>query len=90
MNKAFKKIKSNKGSHGIDGMKVDELLQYIKENGDHHLRQTILYASYLSPWEPKYTEGDGADITTGEGDTSGVSQDVETLLILILLLIYYC
>lgn len=27
LNQAFKRVKSNKGSHGIDGMKVDELLQ---------------------------------------------------------------
>ena len=33
MNKAFKKVKSNKGAGGIDGMKVDELVQYLKENG---------------------------------------------------------
>ncbi|ACB83741.1 group II intron reverse transcriptase/maturase [Natranaerobius thermophilus] len=45
MNKAFKKIKSNKGSHGIDGMGVDELLQYLKENGDH-LRQRVLDGKY--------------------------------------------
>jgi len=45
LNQAFKKVKSNKGSHGIDGMKVDELLQYLKENGDS-LRQSILEGSY--------------------------------------------
>jgi retron-type reverse transcriptase len=33
MNQAFKKVKSNKGAGGIDGMEVDELLQYLKENG---------------------------------------------------------
>ena len=33
MNMAFKKVKSNKGAGGIDGMKVDELQQYLKENG---------------------------------------------------------
>ena len=26
LNNAFKRVKSNKGSHGVDGMKVDELL----------------------------------------------------------------
>lgn len=34
MNQAFKRVKANKGSHGIDGMKVDEFLQYLKENGE--------------------------------------------------------
>ncbi|URZ04846.1 hypothetical protein CLROS_001700 [Clostridium felsineum] len=33
MNLAYKRVKSNKGSHGVDGMKVDELLQYLKQNG---------------------------------------------------------
>ena len=41
MNNAYKRVKSNKGAHGIDGMKVDELLQYLKESGDQ-LRQSIL------------------------------------------------
>jgi len=41
MNYAYKRVKSNKGAHGVDGMKVDELLQYLKENGVR-LRQSIL------------------------------------------------
>ena len=45
LNQAFKRIKSNKGSYGIDGMKVDELLQYLKENGDS-IRQSILEGNY--------------------------------------------
>lgn len=45
LNQAFKRVKANKGSRGIDGMKVDELLQYLKENGDS-LRQSILDGSY--------------------------------------------
>ena len=45
LNQAFKRVKANKGSHGIDSMKVDELLQYLKENGDS-LRQSILDGSY--------------------------------------------
>ena len=34
LNLAFKRVKANKGTSGIDDMKVDELLQYLKENGD--------------------------------------------------------
>ena len=45
LNQAFKKVRANKGSHGIDGMKVDELLQYLKENGAS-LRQSLLEGSY--------------------------------------------
>ena len=32
LNAAYKKVKSNKGSGGIDGMQVDELLPYLREN----------------------------------------------------------
>jgi RNA-directed DNA polymerase len=45
LNQAFKKVRANKGSHGVDGMKVDELLQYLKENGAS-LRQSLLEDSY--------------------------------------------
>lgn len=45
LNEAFKQVKSNKGSHGVDGMKVDELLQYLKENGSQ-IKQSILDGKY--------------------------------------------
>lgn len=45
LNEAFKKVKANKGSHGIDGMKVDELLRFLKDNGET-LRQSILDGKY--------------------------------------------
>lgn len=45
LNNAFKRVKSNKGSHGVDGMRVDELLQYFKDNGDQ-LKQSILDGKY--------------------------------------------
>jgi len=45
LNEAFKRVRANKGSHGIDGMKVDELLQYLKENGAS-LRQSLLEGRY--------------------------------------------
>ena len=32
LNEAYKQVKSNKGSGGIDGMQVDELLPYLREN----------------------------------------------------------
>ena len=37
LNKAYKQVKSNKGSGGIDGMQVDELLPYLREN-----RETLI------------------------------------------------
>ncbi|SHE92987.1 hypothetical protein SAMN02745195_01470 [Thermoanaerobacter uzonensis DSM 18761] len=32
MEEAYKRVVANKGSHGVDGMEVDELLPYLKEN----------------------------------------------------------
>lgn len=45
LNRAFLRVKANKGSHGIDGMKVDELLQYLKENGET-LRKSLFMGRY--------------------------------------------
>jgi group II intron reverse transcriptase/maturase len=45
LNKAYKRVKSNKGSHGVDGIKVDELLQYLKDKGAQ-LKQSILEGKY--------------------------------------------
>lgn len=32
LNNAYKKVKSNKGAGGIDGMSVDELLPFLRDN----------------------------------------------------------
>jgi RNA-directed DNA polymerase len=45
MNLAYKRVKGNKGSHGVDGMTVHELLEFLKQNGDQ-LRQSILDGNY--------------------------------------------
>jgi len=45
MNKAFKRVKSNKGKPGIDGMTVDELLPFLKENGDQ-IKRAIMEGTY--------------------------------------------
>ena len=45
LNIAYKRVKANKGSHGIDGMTLDELLQYLKEHGQE-LRQSLLEGRY--------------------------------------------
>src|SRR5699024_8739503 len=39
LNAAYKKVKANKGSDGIDGMQVDELLPYLIEHRDELVRQ---------------------------------------------------
>ena len=45
LNKAFKRVKKNKGSHGVDKMEVEHLLQYLKDNGEE-LRKSILEGKY--------------------------------------------
>jgi RNA-directed DNA polymerase len=45
LNRAYKQVKKNKGAHGVDGMKVENLLQYLKDNGNE-LRETIQKGKY--------------------------------------------
>lgn len=45
LNQAFKRVKANRGSHGVDGMEVEELLPYLKQHGAR-LKQEILEGRY--------------------------------------------
>jgi len=45
LNAAYKKVKSNKGSGGVDGMDVEELLTYLKKHG-RELNQQIMEGKY--------------------------------------------
>ncbi len=45
LNQAYKRIKRNGGSHGVDGMKVDELLSHLKLNGDQ-IKHDLLEGRY--------------------------------------------
>ena len=45
LNKAYKRVKKNKGAHGVDGMEVEHLLQHLKNNGEA-LRKSILDGKY--------------------------------------------
>ena len=45
MNNAYRRVKENKGSHGVDGMSVNELLPYLKKNGNQ-IQQSILAGTY--------------------------------------------
>ena len=39
LNKAYKKVKSNKGAGGVDGISVDELLGFLKDNQEQLIQQ---------------------------------------------------
>lgn len=45
LNLAYKRVKKNDGSHGVDGMNVNELLPYLKQHGEN-LRQMLLEGKY--------------------------------------------
>jgi len=45
LNEAYKRVKKNGGSHGIDKMKTDELLSFLQEHGQT-LRQSIQEGNY--------------------------------------------
>jgi len=45
LNRAYKRVKRNGGSHGTDGMAVDGLLPYLKRHGDL-IRQDLLEGKY--------------------------------------------
>ena len=45
LNLAYKRVKKNSGSHGVDGMKVDELLPHLKQHGDR-IKHDILEGKY--------------------------------------------
>jgi len=45
LNRAYNRVVKNRGSHGVDGMKVEELLPYLKQRGKG-LRQQMLEGKY--------------------------------------------
>lgn len=45
LNRAYKRVKKNGGSHGVDGMKVEELSPYLKRYGDQ-IKQDLLEGKY--------------------------------------------
>jgi group II intron reverse transcriptase/maturase len=45
LNLAYNRVKKNGGSHGVDGMKEEELLPYLKRHGEN-LKQTLLEGKY--------------------------------------------
>jgi group II intron reverse transcriptase/maturase len=45
LNRAYKRVKSNKGAHGVDKMKVDDLLKYLALHGEA-LKQSVREGKY--------------------------------------------
>ena len=62
LNKAYKQVKSNKGAGGIDGMQVDELLPYLRENQDTLIKEIRIGKYRPNPVRrveiPKETKGE--------------------------------
>jgi RNA-directed DNA polymerase len=62
LNKAYKKVKSNKGAGGVDGMNVDELLPFLRDNKEqllHELREGKYKPNPVRRVEiPKETKGE--------------------------------
>jgi retron-type reverse transcriptase len=48
LNIAYRRVKRNKGAGGIDGMKVDELLPYLREN-----REELIQSIWDGKYRPK-------------------------------------
>lgn len=60
MNSAYKRVKSNKGAAGIDGMTVDEALPWLREHGEEHLESIRMGKYKPSPVRRKeIPKGDG-------------------------------
>lgn len=51
LNNAYKRVKSNKGKGGIDGMQVDELLPYLIEN-----QQTLIQEIRDGKYKPNISQ----------------------------------
>ena len=45
LNLATRRVKANKGSHGVDGMTVNELLSFLKQNGNQ-IKQSMRDGTY--------------------------------------------
>ena len=62
LNEAYKRVKSNKGAGGTDGMQVDELLPYLRENQDTLIQEIRIGKYKPNPVRrveiPKETKGE--------------------------------
>ena len=56
-NRAYKRVKANKGAPGIDGMTIEEALPYLKEH-QHELTDRIYRRKYMETVEETENEGE--------------------------------
>ena len=49
LNRAYKRVKANKGTAGIDGMSIEEALPYLKEQGQELINRILRGKYTLSP-----------------------------------------
>jgi hypothetical protein len=64
LNKAYKQVKSNKGGGGIDGMQVDELLPYLRENQEILIQEIRLLREQMAVMMYRYAkEFKGYDVS---------------------------
>jgi RNA-directed DNA polymerase len=75
LNRAYKQVKRNKGAGGIDGMQVDELLPYLREN-----REELVQAIRDGKYRPKPVRR--VEIPKGNGKTRklGIPTVVDRLI----------
>ena len=66
---ALKRVRKNKGGPGFDGMTVEELLPYLRENWPH-IREELLAGKY-QPAERLYTSRQAPAVPDGGGATRG-------------------
>ena len=73
LNSAYKQVKKNKGKGGIDGMQVDELLPFLRENQDTLIRKIR---------EGKYKPKPGSQGRNTKGNKKASSESWEFQLLL--------
>ena len=45
LNRAYKRVKANKGAAGVDGMTIEEAMRYLKEHQQELKNQTVVCES---------------------------------------------
>ena len=62
MNAAYKIVKSNKGSGGIDGMSTEALLAYLKKHGSEFIASLKAHTNLIPFAEWKFPRQTGRNV----------------------------